>query len=81
LILASYWLEKNPSRRPRKPLRFIENWLSKASPRAAMVQVNKWWETEAATNEMAAKMGMKAKGNEGWPEFRARIAAKIRSQK
>jgi len=81
LLLAALWLEKNPSRRPAKPLRFIENWLKKCSPKAAIVDLKttQWWATEAGTVAMAGKLGMMARGTESWPEFRARIADKLRS--
>ena len=76
VTLAAYWLEKNPARRPAKPLRFLENWLGKASPKAAMVQVNKWWESDSGTTEKAAALGMKLKMGESWAELRARIRQK-----
>ena len=80
LLLAALWLEKNPASRPAKPLRFIENWLRKVSPKAAMVDIKavQWWSTESATNAMAAKLGMSARRDETWSEFRSRIAAKLR---
>jgi hypothetical protein len=39
--------------------------------------VPRWWESEKATNEQAAKLGMRANGGEGWAEFRARIRARL----
>ena len=76
LVLAVYWLERHPTRCPAKPLRFIENWLGKASPKAAMVRVNKWWESESGTTEQASALGLKLKAGESWAELRARIRQK-----
>lgn len=35
--------------------------------------VARWWESEAGTQEQAARLGLTARGGEGWPEFRGRI--------
>jgi hypothetical protein len=32
ILIASLWLERNPSRRPTKPLRFLDTWLKKHIP-------------------------------------------------
>ena len=76
VLLAGYWLEKHPRRRPTRPLQFLENWLSKASPKAAMIQVDKWWETEQGTLDKAFVLDIKARPNETWAELRARIRPK-----
>lgn len=39
--------------------------------------VPRWWESEAATTEQAKRLGMHARGGEGWPEFRQRIRERL----
>jgi hypothetical protein len=79
LLLAGLWLEKNPASLPKKPLRFVENWLKKSSPRAPMIDIRKarWWQTEKSTLEMGAKVGITPRGNESWAELRSRIADRL----
>ena len=83
LLLCALWLEKNPARRPRKALRFVENWMKKVSPKAPMIDIKRaqWWASESATTQMAESLGMKARGNETWAEFRARIADRLAERK
>jgi hypothetical protein len=82
LLLAGLWLEKNPASLPKKPLRFVENWLKKSSPRAPMIDIKRarWWTTEKATLEMGAKVGITPRGNESWAELRARIADRLNDE-
>jgi hypothetical protein len=79
LLLAGLWLEKNPASRPKKPLRFVENWLKKASPRAPMIDIKRarWWSTERSTLEMGSKVGINPRGNETWSELRQRISDRL----
>lgn len=79
ILLANLWLAKNPSRRPARPLRFVENWLKKASPKAPMIDMKRarWWATEQATLEMGKSVGVNPRGNETWAELRSRIADKL----
>lgn len=79
LTLYAYWLEKNPSRRPVRALRGVENWLKKCSPKAPLVDVNaaKWWTNETATLEMARRVGIAPKPGEEWSRLRARIREKL----
>jgi hypothetical protein len=83
LLLANLWLEKNPASVPKRPLRFIENWLKKTSPKAPMIDIKRaqWWTSEKATNEMASSVGLVARGNETWSEFRARISDALAQRK
>jgi len=83
LLLAGLWLEKNPASLPKKPLRFVENWLKKSSPRAPMIDIRKarWWSSEKSTLEMANKIGLSPKGNETWEAFRARISDRLNESK
>jgi hypothetical protein len=76
LTLACYWLEKNPASRPKKPLRFLENWMKKCSPRAPIVDMKrvKWWESESGTLEMQKQLDLPGKKGESWAELRNRIA-------
>lgn len=39
--------------------------------------VPRWWESEAATTEQAKRLGMHARGGEGWAEFRQRIRDRL----
>jgi len=79
LLLAGLWLEKNPASLPKKPLRFVENWLKKSSPRAPMIDIRKarWFASEKGTLEMAAKVGITIKAGESWAELRAKIADRL----
>src|SRR6266571_382731 len=83
LLLAGLWLEKNPASRPKKPLRFVENWLKKASPRAPMIDIKRarWWSSEKSTLEMANKVGLAPQGNETWEAFRSRISDRLNERK
>ena len=77
LLLYNLWLQKNPARRPVLLLRGVENWLKKSSPKAALVSVGKWWETEQGTLDMAGKVGVKPSPRDSWPELRAKIREKL----
>ena len=82
LLLANLWLAKNPASRPKRPLRFVENWLKKCSPKAPLIDLKRaqWWATEKATLEMGKSVGLAPRGNETWAEFRQRISDR-RSQR
>jgi hypothetical protein len=67
------WLLKNPSRRPKRYIRFIESWLSR-SPRKEMPRVvSSWWTTEHGTMEQAQRCGVMPRAGEDWPRLRERI--------
>ena len=81
LALMALWLEKNPARRPKRVIRFVENWLKSASPRLRSVpkQVSAWWTTEAGTLEQGRLMGLSARPGEDMAQFRGRIMEKIKA--
>lgn len=80
LALMALWLAKNPARNPKRPLRFIETWLKKSSPRLKAVPkiVPAWWQSDEGTAKQAALLGLTAKRGEEMHEFRRRIAAKMK---
>ena len=80
ISLMALWLSKNPSRRPKLVIRFVETWLRKSTPRLKAVpkQVAAWWTSEAGTMEQARLLGMSARPGEDMAQFRKRIADRMR---
>lgn len=80
IALMALWLAKNPARRPKRVLRFVETWLRKSTPklRAVPKQVAAWWTSEAGTMEQARLLGLSARPGEDMAQFRKRIADKMR---
>jgi hypothetical protein len=72
VLLAGLYLAKWRSKRPTNALRFMENWLKRASPKAPAA-VAGWWTNEVSTVAMGAKLGLTARPRESWGEFRGRI--------
>ena len=80
LALMALWLAKNPSQRPKRVIRFVENWLKKSRPRLRAVpkQVSAWWTSEAGTMEQARLLGLSARPGEDMAQFRKRIGDQLR---
>ena len=83
LLAAGLWLAKNPASIPKRPLRFLENWLKKSSPKAPMIDIKRanWWSTEQGTLEMGKSVGINPRGNETWAELRQRISDRLSDRK
>jgi hypothetical protein len=79
LSLMALWLAKNPSRFPKRPIRFIENWLKKSTPKLAAVpkRIPAWWQSDAGTMQQAAILGLEARPGEDMHQFRERIRARM----
>ena len=79
------WLERNPSRRPVRLWRFLDNWLSRAPDLIQPVQrdVAAWWTTEQRTINFAAGLNppMLPRPGESMSEFRERINARLERQR
>jgi hypothetical protein len=77
---AALWLERNPSRRPVRMLRFLETWLKRSDSviRPAPI-VAAWWTTEARTVNFALGLSppMTPRAGESMGEFRDRISARL----
>lgn len=79
--LMHLWLQRNKSRRPVQPYRFIDSWLKRADDLIVpkMRLVAGWWTTDERTINFAAGLNppMAAKPGESFAEFRGRINARI----
>ena len=80
LSLMALWLAKNPARRPKRVIRFVETWLKRASPklRAVPKVIPAWWQSDEGTMRQAELLGMRAKPGEEMRQFRERIMAKMK---
>ena len=80
LSLMALWLAKNPSRRPKRVMRFVETWLKKATPKikAVPAKVPGWWTSDDGTMKQAAILGLRARPGEEMREFRERIMARMK---
>lgn len=78
--LMALWLAKNPARRPKRVIRFVETWLKRASPklRAVPKVIPAWWQSDEGTMRQAELLGMRAKPGEEMRQFRERIMAKMK---
>jgi hypothetical protein len=81
MALMALWLAKNPSREPKRPIRFIENWLKKASPKLRAVPkiVPCWWQSDGGTLEQARMVGLSARPGEEMGQFRERIRERMKA--
>lgn len=79
LALAHLWLLKNPSSRPVRMIRFLENWLRKADSviRPDPVVVAAWWVSDERTLNQGRALGLEPRPGESMPAFRDRINAKL----
>lgn len=80
LSLMALWLAKNPSRRPKRVMRFVETWLKKSSPKLRAVPkiIPAWWQSDSGTMAQAALLGVKPKPGEEMRQFRERLMAKVK---
>lgn len=80
LALMALWVAKNPSRAPKRVLRFVETWLKRSSPKLRAVPkiVPAWWQSDEGTMAQARLLGMSAKRGEEMRQFRERVAAAMR---
>lgn len=80
LSLMALWLAKNPSRKPKRVIRFVETWLGRASPKLKAVpqKVPLWWQSDEGTMKQAAILGLRAKPGEEMRQFRERVMAKMK---
>jgi hypothetical protein len=79
LALMELWLAKHPKRALKRPIRFIENWLKKSTPKLAAVpkRIPVWWQSDAGTMQQATVLGMEARPGEEMHQFRERIRARM----
>lgn len=75
LSLMALWLAKNPSRRPKRVMRFVETWLTRASPKLKAVPkiIPAWWQSDEGTMAQARLLGLEAKRGEEMRQFRERV--------
>lgn len=75
LALMALWLAKNPASRPKRPMRFVENWLRKASPKLKAVPkiVPMWWQSDEGTMAQARLLGIEPKRGEEMRAFKERL--------
>ncbi len=80
LSLMALWLAKNPSRAPKRVLRFVETWLKRSQPklRAVPQRIPGWWTTDEGTMKQAGILGMQAKKGETMSDFRTRLMAAMK---
>jgi hypothetical protein len=80
IALAALWLARNPARKTKRPLRFVENWLKKSQPklRAVPQKIPGWWTTDEGTLRQAAILGLSAKRGEEMRAFRERVMAAMK---
>lgn len=46
-------------------------------PKVNGIGVDRWWDSEEATQRMASELGMHPRGGESWQDFRGRIRARL----
>lgn len=75
LSLMALWLAKNPSRRPKRVMRFVETWLKRSQPKLKAVPkiIPAWWQSDSGTMQQAALLGVKPKPGEEMRQFRERV--------
>lgn len=81
LSLMALWLAKNPASRPKRLVRFCENWLKKASPKLRAVPkiVPQWWQSDEGTMAQARILNMQPRPGEEMRQFRDRLMAKMKA--
>lgn len=79
LALMALWLAKNPSRAPKRPIRFVENWLKKSTPKLRAVPkiVPAWWQSDSDTLKQGELVGVKPRPGEEMHEYRKRIRERM----
>ncbi len=72
------WLHKNPARRPKLMLRFIEKWLGKVKPKDVKLHVVGGKMSEQELLNLGRKHGMEPKVGESWDAFNRRLMGAIK---
>ena len=80
LLLMVLWLHKNPSRRPKLPLRFIEKWLAKSKPKTVKLHIVNGKLTENEIDALGRRLNMPARPGEGYPQWAKRLQAALDRQ-
>jgi hypothetical protein len=77
---AHLWLLRYERRRPENVWRFVDNWLKKA-PATIMptTVVNAWWTTDERTLNQGEAIGVRPRPGETMPQYRARLAEKMKA--
>ena len=73
--LMVLWLLKNPSRRPRNAIRFIENWLRKVNERELKNMETVAQRGRASAERVGERYGVKARPGESQEDFNRRVLA------
>lgn len=81
ISLMALWLAKNPSRRPKRVIRFVETWLKRSQPKLRAVPkiIPAWWQSDEGTLAQAKLLGMEAKRGEEMRAFRERVMARMKA--
>jgi len=75
MLKANLWLHKNPARRPKLMLRFLEKWLSKCKIKPVKIHLVNGKMTESEILALGRQKGLDPRPGESYEKFLQRLRA------